>query len=163
MAETTEVIELEEENAPSSYTSETPSAPQGAGQSITAPGAGLGRRKEAVARVRLVPGTGQWKINGRTLEDYFPNKLHQQLVRSPFVLLDVDGRFDVIARIGGGGISGQAGALRMGISRALNEIDRDANRATLKKAGFLTRDSRAVERKKAGLKKARKASQYSKR
>ncbi|WP_115726762.1 30S ribosomal protein S9 [Actinomyces culturomici] len=163
MAETTEIVELDEENAPSSYTTETETAPVGAGQSITAPGAGLGRRKEAVARVRLVPGTGEWKINGRTLEDYFPNKLHQQLVKSPFVLLDLEGRFDVIARINGGGISGQAGALRLGISRALNEIDRDANRPALKKAGFLTRDARAIERKKAGLKKARKAPQYSKR
>ena len=153
MAETTEILELDEEVVPSSYTTETESAPAGAGQSITAPGAGLGRRKEAVARVRLVPGNGQWTINGRTLEDYFPNKLHQQLVKSPFTLLDIDG----------GGISGQAGALRLGISRALNEIDRDANRPALKKAGFLTRDARAVERKKAGLKKARKASQFSKR
>ncbi|MBV7363482.1 30S ribosomal protein S9 [Actinomycetaceae bacterium TAE3-ERU4] len=162
MAET--IVEIEElEEAPSSYTSETESAPAGAGQSLTAPGAGLGRRKEAVARVRLVPGTGEWKLNGRTLEDYFPNKLHQQLVRSPFTLLDIEGRFDVIARIHGGGISGQAGALRMGIARALNEIDRDSNRAPLKKAGFLTRDSRAVERKKAGLKKARRAPQFSKR
>lgn len=163
MADTTDTLELDEDIAPSSYTSETDSAPAGAGQSITAPGAGLGRRKEAVARVRLVPGTGQWTINGQTLEGYFPNKLHQQLVKSPFVLLDLDGRFDVAARIDGGGISGQAGALRLGISRALNEIDRDANRAALKKAGFLTRDSRSVERKKAGLKKARKAPQYSKR
>lgn len=163
MAETTEIVELDEENAPSSYTTETETAPVGAGQSITAPGAGLGRRKEAVARVRLVPGTGEWKINGRTLEDYFPNKLHQQLVKSPFVLLDLEGRFDVIARINGGGISGQAGALRLGIARALNEIDREANRPALKKAGFLTRDARVIERKKAGLKKARKAPQYSKR
>lgn len=163
MAETTEIVELDEENAPSSYTTETETAPAGVGQSITAPGAGLGRRKEAVARVRLVPGTGEWKINGRTLEDYFPNKLHQQLVKSPFVLLDLEGRFDVIARINGGGISGQAGALRLGIARALNEIDREANRPALKKAGFLTRDARVIERKKAGLKKARKAPQYSKR
>lgn len=163
MAETTEVVELEEELAPSSYTSESPAPAQGAGQSITAPGIGLGRRKEAVARVRLVPGTGEWTVNGRTLAEYFPNKLHQQLVRAPFVLLDLDGRFDVVARINGGGPSGQAGALRLGISRALNEIDREANRPALKKAGFLTRDSRAVERKKAGLKKARKAPQYSKR
>lgn len=163
MAETIVSAELDEEIVPSSYTSETESAPAGAGQSITAPGAGLGRRKEAIARVRLVPGSGKWTINGRTLEDYFPNKLHQQLVKSPFVLLDIDGRFDVIARINGGGISGQAGALRLGVSRALNEIDRDANRPALKKAGFLTRDARATERKKAGLKKARKASQFSKR
>jgi len=163
VAETIVSAELDEEIVPSSYTSETESAPADAGQSITAPGAGLGRRKEAVARVRLVPGSGKWTINGRTLEDYFPNKLHQQLVKSPFVLLDIDGRFDVIARINGGGISGQAGALRLGVSRALNEIDRDANRPALKKAGFLTRDARATERKKAGLKKARKASQFSKR
>ncbi len=163
MAETTEVLELEEDVVPSSYTSETESAAPGAGSSITAPGAGLGRRKEAVARVRLVPGTGQWTVNDRELDNYFPNKLHQQLVNSPFALLDLEGRFDVIARIHGGGPSGQAGALRLGIARALNEIDREANRPALKKAGFLTRDARAVERKKAGLKKARKAPQYSKR
>ncbi len=163
MAETTEVLELEEEVVPSSYTSETESAAPGAGTSIIAPGVGLGRRKEAVARVRLVPGTGQWRVNGRTLEEYFPNKLHQQLVKSPFVLLDLDGRFDVIIRVHGGGASGQAGAVRLGVARALNEIDREANRPALKKAGFLTRDARAVERKKAGLKKARKAPQYSKR
>ena len=163
MAETTEVLELEEDVVPSSYTSETESAAPGAGSSITAPGAGLGRRKEAVARVRLVPGTGQWTVNDRELDNYCPNKLHQQLVNSPFALLDLEGRFDVIARIHGGGPSGQAGALRLGIARALNEIDREANRPALKKAGFLTRDARAVERKKAGLKKARKAPQYSKR
>ncbi len=164
MAKTTvEIDALDEENVPSSYTTETDAAHEGRGQSITAPGAGLGRRKEAVARVRLVPGTGQWKINGRTLEDYFPNKLHQQLVRAPFTLLDLEGRFDVVARVCGGGVSGQAGALRLGISRALNEIDREANRPALKKAGFLTRDARAVERKKAGLHKARRAPQYSKR
>jgi small subunit ribosomal protein S9 len=163
VAETTSDIELDGENAPSSYTTESAAPAGGQGQSLTAPGQALGRRKEAVARVRLVPGTGQWKINGRTLEDYFPNKLHQQLVRSPFTLLDIDGRFDVVARINGGGISGQAGALRLGIARALNEIDRDSNRPALKKAGFLTRDARVTERKKYGLKKARKAPQYSKR
>ena len=162
MAETTIDTELDEEFV-GSYTSESEAPRTGQGASLTAPGQALGRRKEAVARVRLIPGTGEWKINGRTLEDYFPNKLHQQLVKSPFVLLDIDGRFDVVARINGGGISGQAGALRLGISRALNEIDRDANRPALKKAGFLTRDARAIERKKAGLKKARKAPQYSKR
>lgn len=163
MAETTEVLEMEEENSPSSYTSETVSAAPGAGRSIIAPGVGLGRRKRAIARVRLVPGDGKWTINGRTLEEYFPNKLHQQLVRSPLVLLDLEGSFDVIARVHGGGPSGQAGAMRLGVARALNEIDRETNRPALKKAGFLTRDSRAVERKKAGLKKARKAPQYSKR
>lgn len=164
MAETTVDIDaLDEENVPSSYTTETEEAAPGRGQSITAPGAGLGRRKEAVARVRLVPGTGQWTLNGRNLEEYFPNKLHQQLVRAPFTILDLEGRFDVVARISGGGVSGQAGALRLGIARALNEIDREANRAALKKAGFLTRDARIVERKKAGLHKARRAPQYSKR
>ena len=162
MAVTTIDTELEEEFS-GSYTSETEAAQTGQGASLTAPGQALGRRKQAVARVRLVPGTGEWKINGRTLEDYFPNKLHRQLVNDPFTLLDLEGRFDVIARINGGGISGQAGALRLGIARALNEIDRDNNRPALKKAGFLTRDARAVERKKAGLKKARKASQFSKR
>ncbi len=163
MAETTvDIDDFEGDDTPISYTTET-AAPTGRGQSITAPGNALGRRKEAVARVRLVPGTGQWKINGRTLEDYFPNKVHQQLVNSPLKLVEVEGRFDVIARIDGGGSSGQAGALRLGIARALNEIDREANRPALKKAGFLTRDARVVERKKAGLKKARKAPQYSKR
>lgn len=162
MAETTVDIDTLDDETPSTYTSETV-APTGRGQSITAPGQALGRRKEAIARVRLVPGTGQWKINGRTLEDYFPNKVHQQLVNSPLKLVDVEGRFDIIARITGGGTTGQAGALRLGIARALNGIDEEHNRAALKKAGFLTRDARAVERKKAGLKKARKAPQYSKR
>jgi small subunit ribosomal protein S9 len=166
VAETTvEIDEFDPEtgDAPSTYTSQTPATAAGRGQSITAPGQAVGRRKEAIARVRLVPGTGQWRINGRTLDDYFPNKLHQQLVNSPFALLDLGERFDVVARISGGGVTGQAGALRLGIARALNEIDSEANRATLKKAGFLTRDARVTERKKAGLKKARKAPQYSKR
>ena len=165
MAETTaepEDVVLDGEDAPSSYTTSTP-ATRGTGASITAPGAATGRRKEAIARVRLVPGSGTWKINGRTLEEYFPNKVHQQLVNDPFKVTETEGRFDVIARIHGGGSSGQAGALRLGVARALNEIDHDANRPTLKKSGFLTRDARVKERKKAGLKKARKAPQYSKR
>ncbi len=165
MAETTGEIEadvLEAEDAPSSYSTSTPEI-RGGGASITAPGAATGRRKEAIARVRLVPGSGTWKINGRTLEDYFPNKVHQQLVNEPFRVTDLEGRFDVIARIHGGGSSGQAGALRLGVARALNAIDVEANRPTLKKAGLLTRDARVIERKKAGLKKARKAPQYSKR
>lgn len=158
----TDVTTDVDNETPTEYTSET--APvRGKGSSDIAPGAGLGRRKEAVARVRLVPGTGKWTINGRDLETYFPNKVHQQLVNSPFAVLDIEGKFDVHARIHGGGPSGQAGALRLGVARALNEIDRDSNRASLKKAGFLTRDPRAVERKKAGLKKARRAPQYSKR
>jgi small subunit ribosomal protein S9 len=154
---------LAEEEAPSSYSTSTPVEVRSGGSSITAPGAATGRRKEAIARVRLVPGSGQWKINGRELAEYFPNKVHQQLVNDPFRITELEGRFDVIARITGGGSSGQAGALRLGVARALNEIDAEANRPGLKKAGFLTRDPRAKERKKAGLKKARKAPQYSKR
>jgi small subunit ribosomal protein S9 len=165
VAETTPEPEgdvLEAEDAPSSYTTTTPDV-RGTGASITAPGAATGRRKEAIARVRIIPGSGTWKINGRTLEEYFPNKVHQQLVNEPFRVTELEGRFDVIVRIHGGGTSGQAGALRLGIARSLNGIDADANRPALKKAGFLTRDARVKERKKAGLKKARKAPQYSKR
>ena len=125
--------------------------------------AATGRRKEAIARVRIVPGSGNWTINGRTLDQYFPNKVHQQIVSEPFATAAVDGAYDVIARINGGGISGQAGALRLGVARALNEADSEASRPGLKKAGMLTRDARIKERKKAGLKKARKAPQYSKR
>jgi small subunit ribosomal protein S9 len=121
-----------------------------------------GRRKEAIARVRLVPGNGTWSINGRPLEEYFPNKVHQQIVNEPFVTLEVVDRYDVLIRVQGGGISGQAGAVRLGIARALIQTDDEA-RPPLKKAGFLTRDPRAKERKKYGLKKARKAPQYSKR
>jgi small subunit ribosomal protein S9 len=130
---------------------------------IVAPAAATGRRKEAVARVRVVPGSGQWTINGRTLEDYFPNKVHQQLVSEPFATASVTGLYNVIARIHGGGVTGQAGALRLGVARALNAVDAEASRPALKKAGLLTRDARIKERKKAGLKKARKAPQYSKR
>jgi small subunit ribosomal protein S9 len=153
------------EVATESYTTETPAAPaaKAARPALTVPGAGLGRRKEAIARVRLVPGTGTIKVNGRDLAEYFPNKLHQQLITDPFTILELKGSYDVIARISGGGVAGQAGALRLGIARALNEIDRDNNRPALKKAGFLKRDARVIERKKAGLKKARKASQFSKR
>ncbi|WP_309127634.1 30S ribosomal protein S9 [Microbacterium sp.] len=130
---------------------------------LSVPGAAVGRRKQAIARVRLVPGSGTITVNGRTLEDYFPNKLHQQLINDPFTVLNLQGAYDVIARISGGGDSGQAGALRLGIARALNNIDAENNRPVLKKAGFLSRDARVIERKKAGLKKARKAPQYSKR
>jgi small subunit ribosomal protein S9 len=153
------------EAAPESYSTETPAAkaPVKSRGALTQPGAGLGRRKQAIARVRIVPGTGVIKVNGRSLEDYFPNKLHQQLITDPFTVLELKGAYDVVARITGGGIAGQAGALRLGISRCLNEIDRDNNRPALKKAGFLKRDPRVIERKKAGLKKARKASQFSKR
>ena len=169
MSDTTEITETDtdvvEDIESGDYTTETPSSaavvPQR--EATIAPANATGRRKQAIARVRLVPGTGRWTVNGRTLEGYFPNKVHQQLVNEPFVTLEVDGRFDVVARIVGGGVSGQAGALRLGIARALNEIDTEGNRPALKKAGFLTRDARVKERKKYGLKKARKAPQYSKR
>jgi len=130
---------------------------------LSVPGAAVGRRKQAIARVRIVPGSGVITVNGRSFEDYFPNKLHQQLVKDPFTVLNLTDAYDVIARISGGGPSGQAGALRLGIARSLNGVDEENNRATLKKAGFLSRDARVKERKKAGLKKARKAPQYSKR
>jgi len=129
---------------------------------VTGSALGTGRRKEAIARVRIVPGSGQWRINDRTLAEFFPNKVHQQLISEPFVSLGAENQFDVVARISGGGITGQAGALRLGIARALILVDPD-NRLTLKRAGFLTRDARVKERKKYGLKKARKAPQYSKR
>jgi small subunit ribosomal protein S9 len=122
----------------------------------------VGRRKEAIVRVRLVPGSGQYKLNGRTLEEYFPNKVHQQAINEPFTTLEKTGQYDVIARLAGGGISGQAGALRLAIARALIEVDSE-DRPALKREGFLTRDPRVKERKKYGLKKARKAPQYSKR
>ena len=122
----------------------------------------VGRRKEAVVRVRLVPGTGNFRLNGKDLATYFPNKLHQQLVREPFVTIDKVDTYDVLASLRGGGTSGQAGALRLAIARALVELEAD-DRPALKSAGFLTRDARVKERKKYGLKKARKAPQYSKR
>ena len=147
------------------YSTETPAAeaPKAPRAVLNVPGSAVGRRKEAIARARLVPGGGSITVNGRDIADYFPNKLHQQLINDPFKVLDLIGSYDVIAKITGGGPSGQAGALRLAIARSLNEIDRENNRATLKKAGFLTRDARVIERKKAGLKKARKASQFSKR
>jgi small subunit ribosomal protein S9 len=122
----------------------------------------VGRRKEAVVRVRLVPGTGVFRLNGMTLERYFPNKVHQQLIREPLVTVNKPESYDVLGNLSGGGTSGQAGALRLAIARALIEINIE-DRPALKKAGFLTRDARAKERKKYGLKKARKAPQYSKR
>jgi small subunit ribosomal protein S9 len=153
------------DQAPESYTteSEPTAAPAAARPVLNVSGAAVGRRKQAIARVRVVPGAGTITVNGREFADYFPNKLHQQLITDPFTVLELTGSYDVIARITGGGPSGQAGALRLAIARALNEIDRENNRPTLKKAGFLTRDARVIERKKAGLKKARKAPQFSKR
>lgn len=168
MAQTTEEQINTEDAELTSYTSESTGAvagdaPKAERPALTVGGQAVGRRKEAIARVRVVPGTGKWTINGRDLDVYFPNKLHQQEVNDPFKLLELEGSYDVIARIHGGGPSGQAGALRLGVARALNEIDVENNRPSLKKAGFLTRDARVIERKKAGLKKARKASQFSKR
>ncbi|MFT4044085.1 MAG: 30S ribosomal protein S9 [Gordonia sp. (in: high G+C Gram-positive bacteria)] len=122
----------------------------------------VGRRKEAVVRVRLLPGNGSFQLNGRSLEDYFPNKVHQQIIKAPLVTVERTESFDIYAKLVGGGPSGQAGALRLAIARALIEVTPE-DRPALKRAGFLTRDPRAVERKKYGLKKARKASQYSKR
>jgi small subunit ribosomal protein S9 len=122
----------------------------------------VGRRKEAIARVRLVPGSGNFRLNGKDLATYFPNKVHQQMIKEPLVITEREQSYDVLATLQGGGISGQAGALRLGIARALVELNID-DRPALKSAGFLTRDARATERKKYGLKKARKAPQYSKR
>ncbi len=121
-----------------------------------------GRRKTSVARVRLVAGDGKFTLNGRPLQDYFPVESLQGQVLEPFRVTETEGRFDVVARIHGGGTSGQAGALVLGIARAL-EADDPERRPNLKAAGLLTRDAREKERKKYGLKKARKAPQYSKR
>ena len=123
---------------------------------------GTGRRKQAVVRVRLLEGSGVFRLNGRPLEDYFPNPAHRRLVTEPLRVTNTLERYDVVASLAGGGTSGQAGALRHGIARALVDLDAEL-RAELKKRGFLTRDAREVERKKYGLKKARKAPQYSKR
>lgn len=124
---------------------------------------GTGRRKSSVARVRLIPGKGNITVNKKSLDDYFGMEILKREVRRPFEIAGAEGKFDVIATVKGGGCTGQAGALRHGISRALAHSDREAFRAPLKAAGFLTRDSRMKERKKYGLKKARKASQFSKR
>ena len=153
---TTEVVEVvETEAAPEPREPREPVV-------IDRPIQTVGRRKEAVVRVRLVPGTGQFHLDGRTLEAYFPNKVHQQLIKAPLVTVDRVDSFDIHAHLDGGGPSGQAGALRLAIARALILVQPE-DRPALKKAGFLTRDPRAIERKKYGLKKARKAPQYSKR
>jgi small subunit ribosomal protein S9 len=121
-----------------------------------------GRRKEAIARVRIVPGSGAFRINDRALDDYFPTRVHRMVAQSPLRSLGREKDYDVVATISGGGVNGQAGALRLGIARALIELD-PALRQQLKAEGFLTRDPREKERRKYGLKKARKAPQYSKR
>jgi small subunit ribosomal protein S9 len=151
--------------SPAAVATETAPAP-GATARARRSAAGLiqtvGRRKEAVVRVRINPGTGAIVCNGRSLESYFPSRVHQQLIKDPLVLTERVESVDVHANLRGGGITGQAGALRLAIARALLELDLDY-RPALKKAGFLTRDARVIERKKYGLKKARKAPQYSKR
>ena len=124
---------------------------------------GTGRRKNAVACVRIYPGKGQITINDKDIEEYFGMETLKLIVRQPLVATHTENRFDIICKVIGGGLSGQAGAFRHGISRALIQEDEEAFRTILKKAGFLTRDSRMKERKKYGLKKARKASQFSKR
>ena len=121
-----------------------------------------GRRKEAVARVRLRPGTGTITVNKRSLEDYFPSDTHRMIITEPLRLTELVEKYDVDATLDGGGVTGQAGALRLGIARAIIEVE-PVQRVALKRAGFLTRDAREKESKKYGLKKARKAPQYSKR
>jgi small subunit ribosomal protein S9 len=158
-----EVVETVEEPAETVVVVEAPApAPVRAPRPGDRPIQTVGRRKEAIVRVRLVPGTGKIVCNGRDLESYFPSKVHQQLIREPLLTAEKAEAFDIIANLRGGGITGQAGALRLGIARALiaNDVD---DRPVLKKAGFLTRDARVKESKKYGLKKARKAPQYSKR
>ena len=123
---------------------------------------GTGRRKSSIARVRLIPGNGKVTINGREMQEYFGLKTLELIVRQPLVLTEMEDKYDVVASVKGGGTSGQAGAIRHGITRALMELDAGL-RPTLKKAGFVTRDPREKERRKYGLKKARKASQFSKR
>jgi small subunit ribosomal protein S9 len=171
VTETTEATEAPETVAPEAVATETPEtvAPEAAAKAdprepivIDRPIQTVGRRKEAVVRVRLVPGTGKFDLDGRSLEAYFPNKVHQQIIKAPLVMVDRVDSFDIFVHLDGGGPSGQAGALRLAIARALIVVSPD-DRPALKKAGFLTRDPRAVERKKYGLKKARKAPQYSKR
>jgi small subunit ribosomal protein S9 len=159
----TETAEAVAAEAVAAETSEAP-APATRADSfvIDRPIQTVGRRKEAVVRVRLVPGTGKFDLDGRSLEAYFPNKVHQQLIKAPLVTVDRAEAFDIFAHLDGGGPSGQAGALRLAIARALILVTPE-DRPALKKAGFLTRDPRATERKKYGLKKARKAPQYSKR
>ena len=124
---------------------------------------GTGRRKKSVARVRLYQGTGKVTINDRDIDDYFGLDTLKYIVRQPLALTDNDQKFDIICRVAGGGVTGQAGAIRHGVSRALLQLDAESLRPKLKKAGFLTRDPRMKERKKYGLKAARRAPQFSKR
>ena len=122
----------------------------------------IGRRKEARCRLYLKPGSGKWQVNGRTLGDYFPRSAHVAAIQQPFTATDSLGRFDIVAKVEGGGLTGQAGALRLAVARALVKID-ETHRRKLRDLGLLTRDARAVERKKPGRPKARKKFQFSKR
>ena len=124
---------------------------------------GTGRRKTAVARVRLLPGEGEIVINGRSLAEHFGAAIDEAEIRMPFRVTNTDGRYNAMVKVEGGGVTGQAGAVRHGIARALLEIDAEAHRVPLRQAGLLTRDPRMKERKKYGLKRARKAPQYTKR
>ncbi len=124
---------------------------------------GTGRRKTAVARVRLLPGEGEIVVNGRTMDEHFGNAVNEAEVRMPFRVTGTEGRFNVLIKVEGGGVTGQAGAIRHGIARALLQLDPEGNRLALRQAGLLTRDPRMKERKKYGLKRARKAPQYTKR
>jgi len=150
------VGEVEEEEAPSAA-SRAPAKLDGDARFLA-----TGKRKTSIARVTLLPGSGKIQINERALEEFFPRPLHQTIARQPLTITGYEGSVDVRIRVHGGGISGQAGAVRHGIARALTEVDPDL-RGELKRRGFLTRDARAKERRKAGLKKARKRPQFSKR
>jgi small subunit ribosomal protein S9 len=155
-------VAVDETPAPATPVPAATSAPAARAPRGNRPIQTVGRRKQAIVRVRIVAGTGKITCNGRELEAYFPSKVHQQMIKEPLVTAEKPEIFDVVANLRGGGITGQAGALRLGIARALiaNDVD---DRPALKKAGFLTRDARVKESKKYGLKKARKAPQYSKR
>ena len=151
---------LSEDNAPEAAAAAAPAEPKidNLGRSYA-----TGRRKDAAARVWVKRGTGQMKINGKDVSEYFARPVLQMILAQPFEAAERVGEFDVIATVKGGGLSGQAGAVRHGISRALNNYDPETYRSVLKKAGFLTRDSRVVERKKVGLHKARRSKQWAKR
>ena len=152
------------DQTPESYTTESAAAPAAAAPRpvLSVPGAAVGRRKQAIARVRLVPGSGTITVNGRTLEDYFPNAVLRMVVHQPLVLGELEGKFDILATVSGGGPSGQASAIRLGISRALLGYN-EALKSMLRRAGLLTRDPRMKERKKPGQKAARRRFQFSKR
>ena len=163
MSDTTynEVTDLDENEVPTSYSSATPAAATNR-PAIKAPGAGTGRRKEAVARAVVRAGSGKLTVNGRPIEAYFTTATQRMVVTEALRVVDREQSFDIDANIFGGGVNGQAGALRMAIARSLIEMDPET-RPALKKAGLLTRDSRRKESKKYGLKKARKAPQFTKR